>query len=392
MQNRFSEDGFNSRNYSKDVDESVDENIENEMGENDVSDNSLFSITSYGADFSLRELSIMMDDQELLAPKIQRHFVWTKQVASRFIETILFGLPVPSIFLSSNEDGTHLIVDGLQRLTTINAFIKGVYPSDKSVFKLSSSVNEKWANKTFSQLSISEQRRFKTTTLHSIIFQQNEPRNDDTSLFQVFERINTGGVRLSPQEIRNSIYQNYINDVIVDLNELYSWRKIFGSEKLHPRMRDVEYVLRFFWEFTINKKMQLFDDKSSVNVKKEMNLFMDLKSDKYEHNQDYIEKVADLFKKTMNYLNDISDNPFRLQEKKTLDPILFDSFAIAVAVYIDKYKELPTLNNVDFCNAKNQFIRSDEYLSITNNTRRPTYNSILSRSEIASTFLFGYKR
>lgn len=211
MQNRFSEDGFNSRNYSKDVDESVDENIENEMGENDVSDNSLFSITSYGADFSLRELSIMMDDQELLAPKIQRHFVWTKQVASRFIETILFGLPVPSIFLSSNEDGTHLIVDGLQRLTTINAFIKGVYPSDKSVFKLSSSVNEKWANKTFSQLSISEQRRFKTTTLHSIIFQQNEPRNDDTSLFQVFERINTGGVRLSPQEIRNSIYQNYIN-------------------------------------------------------------------------------------------------------------------------------------------------------------------------------------
>lgn len=157
-------------------------------------------------------------------------------------------------------------------------------------------------------------------------------------------------------------------------------------------MRDVEYVLRFFWEFTINKEMQLFDDKSSVNVKKEMNLFMDLKSDKYEHNQDYIKKVADLFEKTMNYLNDISDDPFRLQEKKTLDPILFDSFAIAVAVYIDKYKELPTLNNVDFCSAKNQFIQSDEYLSITNNTRRPTYNSILSRSKIASTFLFGYKR
>ena len=123
MRNNDSENGFNIREYDDDIDIPIDEGMEYSTDENDISDNSLFSITSYGADFSLRELSTMMEENDLLVPKIQRRFVWTKQVASRFIETILFGLPVPSIFLSSNEDGRYLIVDGLQRLTTINAFI-----------------------------------------------------------------------------------------------------------------------------------------------------------------------------------------------------------------------------------------------------------------------------
>lgn len=390
MENNYSEDGFNRREYANDVDSSIDEDLEDSTDENDISDNSLFSITSYGADFSLRELSTMMEDEDLLVPKIQRHFVWSKRIASRFVETILFGLPVPSIFLSSNEDGTYLIVDGLQRLTTINAFINGVYPADDSVFKLSSSVNEKWANKTFSQLNIADQRRFKITTLHSIIFQQNEPKHDDTSLFQIFERINTGGVRLSPQEIRNSIYQNYINDIIVELNEHPSWRKIFGSEKLNPRMRDVEYVLRFFWEFTVKKNGSFADD-LSVNVKKELNLFMDFESDRYNHDKSYIQELANLFEKTMNYLSSISKDPFMLESKKTLDPILFDSFSIAVAMYIKKYGKVPALTEEEFSSRKIQFIKSSEYSLIIENTRRPTYGSILKRSQVADKYLFGDK-
>lgn len=390
MRNNDSENGFNIREYDDDIDIPIDEGMEYSTDENDISDNSLFSITSYGADFSLRELSTMMEENDLLVPKIQRRFVWTKQVASRFIETILFGLPVPSIFLSSNEDGRYLIVDGLQRLTTINAFIKGVYPANGSMFKLSSTVNEKWANKTFAQLSVSDQRRFKITTLHSIIFQQNEPKHDDTSLFQIFERINTGGVRLSPQEIRNSIYQNYINDSIMELNEQKYWRKIFGSENLNPRMRDTEYVLRFFWEFTVKNDYFVIDD-SSVNVKKELNLFMDLKSNKYKHDVDYINELTCLFEETMKYLSDISDNPFMLEGKKTLDPILFDSFGIAVAMYIKKYGKIPTLTMEEFSVRKEKFIKSPEYFHIIQNTRRPTFGSILNRSQVADTYLFGNK-
>lgn len=74
--------------------------IKSEM-EDDYSDDSLFNISSWGADLSFRELVSMYNDNELVKPELQRKYVWDKIEASRFIESILLGLPVPSIFLSS---------------------------------------------------------------------------------------------------------------------------------------------------------------------------------------------------------------------------------------------------------------------------------------------------
>lgn len=379
------QDGFNKEEYMSPSEGALLVN-EEDSDEDDINDDSLFSITSFGSDLSLRELSMMLDDRDLVVPKIQRNFVWNKKVASRFIETILFGLPVPSIFLSSCTDGSYLIVDGLQRLTTINAFINGKYP-DKTGFKLSSSINPMWANKTFAQLDDEDQRRFKTTTLHAIIFKQNEPKNNDTSLYQIFERINTGGVRLSAQEIRNSIYQNYINDTLINLNNFAPWRKIFGSEKLHSRMRDVEYVLRFLWEFVVNENMDIEEHNGSINVKTELNLFMDLNSSKYKHNEEHILELKTLFEKTMTYLdslsNEMSENIFSMPGKKVLDPILFDSIGISVAEFIKKNNTAPNLSSKEFQEKKQRFINSDCFKEITQNTRRPTYETFKARSAVA---------
>lgn len=98
--------------------------IKSEM-EDDYSDDSLFNISSWGADLSFRELVSMYNDNELVKPELQRKYVWDKIEASRFIESILLGLPVPSIFLAQSGS-QKLIVDGYQRIMTVYDYIRGI--------------------------------------------------------------------------------------------------------------------------------------------------------------------------------------------------------------------------------------------------------------------------
>ncbi|RZM21470.1 MAG: DUF262 domain-containing protein [Pedobacter sp.] len=157
------------------------------------SDDSLFNIKSWGADLSFRELIQRYDDDELVKPELQRQYVWDKSEASRFIDSVLLGLPVPSIFLAQTLDERLLIIDGYQRIMTVYDFVRGIFSRDESTFNLSRSekINSRWRGKMFLDLSDTEQRRVKNTTIHAIIFAQQQASPDDTSLFQVFERINT---------------------------------------------------------------------------------------------------------------------------------------------------------------------------------------------------------
>lgn len=214
----------------------------------DYSDDSLFNISSWGADLSFRELISMYEENELLKPELQRKYVWDKNEASRFIESILLGLPIPSIFLA--QAGTQkLIIDGYQRIMTVYDYVNGVFSADGKLFRLSNSekINKRWRNKAFAELSTDEQRKIRSTTIHAIIFEQKKPENDDTSLFQVFERINTSGRTLTPQEIRNCVYQGSLNSLLFELNKYPKWRTLFGSEIEDNRMRDIEYILRCKW-------------------------------------------------------------------------------------------------------------------------------------------------
>lgn len=207
------------------------------MGKNDVivaiaeeiedgySDDSLFNISSWGADLSFRELIAMYEEEELVKPELQRKYVWDKLEASRFIESILMGLPVPSIFLAQSGS-QKLIVDGYQRIMTVHDYIHGIFGADNKPFRLSNSekINVRWRNKSFAELTNDEQRKIRSTTIHAIIFEQKKPENGDTSLYQIFERINTSGRTLNSQEIRNCVYQGTFNKLLFELNENPTWR------------------------------------------------------------------------------------------------------------------------------------------------------------------------
>ena len=325
--------------------------------EDDYSDDSLFNISSWGADLSFRELVSMYEDDELVKPELQRKYVWDKVEASRFIESILLGLPVPSIFLAQ-AGSQKLIVDGYQRIMTIYDYMRGVFTSDEKVFKLSNSdkINKRWRNKAFSELSIDDQRKIKSTTIHAIIFEQKKPENDDTSLYQIFERINTSGRTLTPQEIRNCVYQGSFNTMLFELNENPTWRKLFGTKTPDSRMRDIEYILRFF----VMKTSDILGSESKqISLKKSLNDFMDShKNDRPEIIQEFkseFEKTICLIDK---YIGNLAfRNYTRNNFSRKFHPAIFDAITVSVFlidnkgysftnVSTDKHKLL--LNNVEF--------------------------------------------
>jgi len=261
-----------------------------EEADDAYSDDDLFKISSWGADLSFRELISRYDDDELIKPELQRHYVWERVEASRFIDSILLGLPVPSIFLAKTKDEKLLIIDGYQRIMTVRDFVKGVFSDDNSQFSLSNSkrIHERWRGKSFAQLSEEEKRKIRNTTIHAIIFMQQHPFRGDTSLYQIFERINTSGRSLLPQEIRNCVYQGPLNSLLFELNDNILWRKMWGDEIRDSRMRDLELILRFF---ALSDEYILESEEAPYNIslKKYLNEYMG------EYNK--LEEIEDLRQK-----------------------------------------------------------------------------------------------
>ncbi|MCY4436793.1 MAG: DUF262 domain-containing protein [Chloroflexi bacterium] len=206
-----------------------------------------YSITSYGADFTLDGLVRRIQVGDIVVPTFQRGYVWNKKQASLLIESFLMGLPVPGIFLSQEEDQTLLVIDGQQRLRTLQYFYEGLFGAESpslsgKKFALTD-VSEAFEGKTCKTLSPQDRRQLDNSLLHATIVKQNEPEDDNSSIYLLFERLNTQGVQLQPQEIRNSIYRGAFNEMLKELNANKSWRHIFG--RIHSRAKDQELILRF---------------------------------------------------------------------------------------------------------------------------------------------------
>lgn len=300
------------------------------------SNDDLYNINSWGADLSFRELISMYDEDELLKPELQRKYVWEKPEASRFIESILLGLPVPSIFLANTKDDKKLIIDGFQRIMTVVDYVNGIWSKDGKIFRLSNTdkINSRWRGKAFRELDNSDQRRIRSTTIHAIVFEQRAPEDNDTSLYQVFERINTGGRALMPQEIRNCVNQGRFNDLLFELNNNQSWRLLFGKDEEDSRMRDLEFILRFLALDTDFIKTATV---STISLKKYLNEFMGSNS---SQNLETIQKRRDKFNFVMNFAhNHIGENVFynivsgeETKIRKRFYPTIFDAICPAISI------------------------------------------------------------
>lgn len=210
-----------------------------------------FEINTYPADFTLEVLYDKWQAGDIEIPRFQRQFVWKQVQASKLIESFLIGLPVPAIFLyTERQTQKFLVIDGQQRLRSVFYFFDGYFGEEqqgaREVFALKGlSPKSRYAGITNAGLDDADRRKLNNSVLRSFIVQQLDPA-DDTSIYHIFERLNTGGTLLANQEIRNCVYRGNFNELLHSLNQLDEWRKILGRPKEDSRQRDVELVLRFF--------------------------------------------------------------------------------------------------------------------------------------------------
>ena len=229
------------------IDEQMDEHVEDESVASDAGQDlpgvDKYEISFYGADYPVDSLCrrLVADDQgdsgEIVTPLFQRRYVWTKKQADRFIESILLGLPVPGIFLSVDPHTRSLtIIDGLQRLVTLKNFFDGTSP-------LGDDVHRDFVGKSYDTLPPSDRRDFDNTIIHATVVRQDNPPDDNSSLYHIFERLNTGGTPAQPHEVRRSLYGGSLNYLIETLDENENWRHIYGARS--KRLKDQELILRF---------------------------------------------------------------------------------------------------------------------------------------------------
>ena len=172
------------------------DHTENDDAEND---NICYEISNFPSDLSLIEYHRKWKNGDIEIPDFQRNYVWNKRDASRLVESFLLGLPVPGVFLyKRRRDNKLLIIDGQQRITSIVRYIEGSF--DDRIFRLSG-VKKAWENKAYTDLNDTERRCFENAILRATIIQQLNP-DDESSIFHIFERLNTGGKNLNPMEVR----------------------------------------------------------------------------------------------------------------------------------------------------------------------------------------------
>jgi len=184
------------------------------------------------------------DGEIVLDPEFQRNFVWDKLRQSRLIESILLRIPLPAFYFDATREDKWLIVDGLQRLSTLHEFC-----TKKTLRLTGLQYLTDLQDKGFDQLVPNLQRSItERTRLTTYIIQPETPRYVK---FMIFSRVNTGGLPLTPQEIRHALYQGAVTPWLKRLAESDAFLAATAGSVSPLRMDDRECILRFI-AFSLN--------------------------------------------------------------------------------------------------------------------------------------------
>ncbi|MGD0396924.1 MAG: DUF262 domain-containing protein [Nitrososphaerales archaeon] len=285
-----------------------------------------FDIVTYPADYTLETLFQLWTNEEIRIPKFQRQFVWKKPQSSKLVESFMMGLPVPEIFLYTDKQQRFIVIDGQQRLRSVFYFFEGLFEPDtlgrRKPFDLEGlSGNSRWAGKTYEQFDDSDKRKLRNCILRAVIVKQLRP-NDNTSIYHIFERLNTGGTLLKDQEVRNCVYEGALNDLLVELNKYPPWRDLLGHRNVDKHQKDVELILRY---------MSLYHD--GTRYFKPMKDFMsEFMGRNMNPNEGFLSEERTRFNKTCDVIyQKLGPRPFN--PLGPLNVAVFDSLFLAFAFH-----------------------------------------------------------
>lgn len=335
-----------------------------------------YEIATYPADFTLEVLYQKWKNEEILIPDFQRKFVWNQIQSSKLIESFIVGLPVPVVFFySENYSQKYLVIDGQQRLKTVFYYFEGLFGPEqpngtRRIFKLKGlDQQSSYFQKTFEELSVREQIRFKNAVLRTFVVQQLNP-DDDTAMYHIFERLNTGGTLLANQEIRNCIYRGRFVSFLEDLNLLPEWRDILGKKLPDSRQKDIELLVRYF---ALREERDCY--------KKPMKDFLSKFMSKYRNSaEETLRRLRHRFELTCHsVIAGLGKRPFHI--RAGLNAAVFDAVAIAFSEHLDKVPQ-------DISERYNKLIKDSDFIQNTS-TSTTDVDKVNQRISQASRQLFG---
>ncbi len=287
------------------------------------------------SDLSFESIANMVEAGAIdIEPKYQRRERWDIKKQSALIESFVLNVPIPPIYLAEDEYGRYSVIDGKQRITAIYKFIK------KSLKIEHLEKCDQLNHFTYEQLPLSLKNALQIRPFLRVIILLKQ--SDPSLKYEVFNRLNTGGDNLLPQEIRNSLYEGEFNDLLMELSHNNFLRKqLVSSENyqkstIYKEMQDVEYVLRFF---TIK---QFWTSFPSNNMQLAMSDFMR----EYRHQID-IDEARTLFNRSINSAQLIwGDQAFKRPEGSSkLIQGIYDAQIVSLGILISKGKSDLINNN-----------------------------------------------
>jgi len=364
-----------------------------------------YEIISSANDFNILTLFNFIESGVIEIPGFQRNYIWDQKRASKLIESFIIGLPVPQIFLYEKAKNKFLVIDGQQRLMTIYYFMKQKFPRATKRAELRKIFSEQKGipgqilhdpeyftnfslnlpnldNNEINPLNgqnyntlIDEHRgSFNLRPIRNIIIRQLSPPDEDSSIYEIFNRLNSGGLNLQPQEIRMSLYPSYFYDKLNIMNNMERWRELYGKSP-HPRMKDVENILRIFAFLT-----------DYENYKGSLNKFLNEFSRKMKSAEvAKVDNIYKLFTKFLEKTNNLDMEIF-FSKKKSFNVLLFE--AVFYASCKNAYKG-SNLEIKDLTEEKINLIKNNpEFISSTESETGKKHN-VEKRFKIAREIMGG---
>lgn len=332
------------------------------LDDNDVSITS-YDISVIPNDFNVMTIDNLIEKGVIKMPGFQRNYVWDRKRASRFIESLIIGLPVPQIFLYQIERNQYSVIDGQQRLLSIYFFIKQRFPKSgdraaiRKIFDANGNIPDRILNdneffqdfklqfpkqengkahplqgKKYLTLDASQRDSFELMPIRCMSIRQNKP-DDNGAMYEIFNRLNTGGMNLSPQEIRGCLYDSEFYHAMYRWNTIEEWRKLLGKPE-DDKFRDVEMILRAF---------ALLANGDSYSGS--MIMFLNRYSKQAQnYDKQMIEDDEKLFRGVLKSCSNVDRTVF-LTKTKSFNAAFFESVFVAIAEMMTKsgesYIEIP---------------------------------------------------
>lgn len=292
--------------------------------------------------FSVREIVRMYEESELsIAPSYQRKYRWSTEVASTFVESIFLGLPIPPIFVATNDDFQWEVVDGLQRISTLILFMTEDQASQARIgrdgplvlrgLEKLSQLNG-WG---YASLPPSVQRHFARQPLQVISLTD---KSDKEVRFDLFERLNAGAISLTPQEVRTAVFRGPFVDFLEELSNDPNFKSLLKLQELHQHDGTAaEQVLKFF----AYKNNQ---DAFTGAVTHFLNTYADKAADSFNYDRE-----RDVFQRTFSFLAELVGGPFLRRNTNVTPLVQFEACSVGVARLIDE-GVVPSTPAVDWIN------------------------------------------